>query len=179
MTRSFYENTLSVAFVTIDFVTIKKGFDVTTFQLASFLPFRLVRAAEAVSLQFASIYKKKYDLSRSEWRVLANLAEAGRATATDIATLSAMHKTKVSRAVFELEKRKWLARHTDMNDRRVEWLELTKTGFSKFSSLAVLAEQFEATLRDNIGNEPTRQLLVALDQLEKTILPQTRRKKLS
>lgn len=135
-------------------------------KLEEFLPFRLVRAADAVSLDFAHIYKQKHGLSRPEWRVLANLAELRRATATEIGLRSAMHKTKVSRAVFELERRKWLNRRTDGSDRRVEWLELTKLGEAQFAGLAALARDFEKRLLAALGAEATRALLLTLRKLE-------------
>ena len=137
-----------------------------TLKLEEFLPFRLVRAAEAVSIEFSQIYKQKYDLSRPEWRVLANLAQLGKATATEIGIRSAMHKTKVSRAVFELERRKWLARKLDQNDRRVEWLELTKLGQSKFESLSMLARDYELKLLEALGKDSAKQLIHSLDKLE-------------
>ncbi len=135
-------------------------------KLEEFLPFRLVRAADAVSLDFAHIYKQKHGLSRPEWRVLANLAELRRATATEIGLRSAMHKTKVSRAVFELERRKWLNRRTDGSDRRVEWLELTKLGEAQFAGLAALARDFEKRLLAALGAGATRALLLTLRKLE-------------
>jgi DNA-binding MarR family transcriptional regulator len=157
---------LSVAFVTIYYVTIKECSAVTALKLEEFLPFRLVRAADSVSLEFSQIYKQHYDLSRSEWRILANLAQHEKATATEIGHRSAMHKTKVSRAVFELEKRKWLIRKTDEQDRRVEWLALTKLGHSKFEGLSLLAREFEKKLLRDLGKENATQLINSLEKLE-------------
>jgi DNA-binding MarR family transcriptional regulator len=137
-----------------------------TLKLEEFLPFRLVRVAEAVSVEFSQIYKQKYDLSRTEWRVLANLAHLGKATATKIGFHSAMHKTKVSRAVFELEKRKWLARKIDQSDRRMEWLELTKLGLSRFENLSVLARDYETKLLNALGKDSANKLVHSLDKLE-------------
>ena len=143
-------------------------------RLEEFLPYRLVRAAEAVSLDFSKIYKEKHGLSRPEWRVLATLGQFGRATATDIGVHSAMHKTKVSRAVFELESRRWLARKADERDRRVEWLELTKMGRNVFETLASPAKDYEAKLFAMLGKESAKHLLMALGKLEKLNLPKSR-----
>ena len=140
---------------------------VPTLKLEEFLPYRLVRAAEAVSLDFSLIYKEKHGLSRPEWRVLATLAQFGRTTATDIGAHSAMHKTKVSRAVFELENRRWLSRKADEKDRRVEWLELTRTGRKVFATLAAPAKDYEQKLFAMLGKESAKHLLVALGKLEK------------
>jgi len=147
---------------------------ISTLKLEKFLPYRLVRAAEAVSLDFSRIYKEKHGLSRPEWRVLATLAQFGRATATDIGAHSAMHKTKVSRAVFELERRRWLAREADEKDRRVEWLELTQAGRNVFTTLAAPAKDYEQKLFAMLGKGSAKHLLAALGKLEKLDLPKSR-----
>ncbi len=96
--------------------------------LESFLPYRLNRLADAVSREFSKIYRERYGLTRPEWRTLATLGQFGIMTATQIGAHSAMHKTKVSRAVAELEKRRWLTRTPAPTDRRIEHLTLTKAG---------------------------------------------------
>ena len=73
--------------------------------LESFLPYRLNRLADAVSREFSRIYRDRYGLTRPEWRLLATLGQYGTMTATAVGAHSAMHKTKVSRAVAALEKR--------------------------------------------------------------------------
>jgi len=146
----------------------------TELKLESFLPYRLARAAETVSLDFSHIYREKHGLSRPEWRVLATLAQFGKATATDIGGHSSMHKTKVSRAVFVLQQRKWLARKTDERDRRIEWLELTQGGKKEFARLAILARDYETRLLAALGKERTSHLLAALEKLEHMQLPNTK-----
>ena len=135
-------------------------------RLETFLPYRLMVAAEKISLGFSKIYKEKYDLSRPEWRVLASLAQFNRATATEVGAHSSMHKTKVSRAVFVLEKRKWLVRKTDELDRRVEWLELTREGKTKFAALAKLAKAYELQVVTLLGREASAKLDEALARVE-------------
>lgn len=139
--------------------------------LSRFLPYRLHTAAEKVSLAFSRLYKDEYGLNRPEWRVLAILAQLPKSTATEIGALSSMHKTKVSRAVAALEKRKWLARAADEDDRRVEWLELTRTGRSRFAHLSGLAGDFEARLREALGAEAIAGLERALAVIETVSLP--------
>ncbi len=111
--------------------------------LESFLPYRLNRLADAVSREFQKIYKDRYGLTRPEWRALATLGQSGVMTATAIGEHSSMHKTKVSRAVAELERRKWLTRTVDGNDRRVELLSLTRAGEKIYRELVPLATAFE------------------------------------
>jgi DNA-binding MarR family transcriptional regulator len=112
--------------------------------LDDFLPYRLNRLADAVSREFAAIYKERYGLTRPEWRTLATLGQFGTATATAVGEHSAMHKTKVSRAVAELERRRWLTRQADAGDRRIEHLTLTTAGRKVYREMVPIARAFEA-----------------------------------
>lgn len=140
------------------------------FELNTFLPYRLNRAAEFVALRFAAQYKARYQLTRPEWRTLAALGSTGRAmTATEVGAHSAMHKTKVSRAVALLEKRRWLTRREDENDRRIEHLELTKTGIRAYGELTELAARYQAELDTLIGPAGMQALAVGLEAVERAI----------
>lgn len=138
----------------------------STLALEAFLPYRLNRLAEAVSRDFAAIYKERYGLTRPEWRLLATLGQYETMTATDIGRHSAMHKTKVSRAVTALEKRRWLIRRSDEVDRRTEHLSLTATGREAYGELVPLAKAFEERLFRSIGEDDKRKVLDALAVLE-------------
>ena len=126
--------------------------DETALALEAFLPYKLSRAAELVSLGFARIYRDHAGLTRPEWRTLATLGQYGSLTATAIGAHSSMHKTKVSRAVQSLEERNWLKRTTDENDRRVEHLALTREGARNYRTLAGLAHAFESGLKETLGD---------------------------
>ncbi|QRY67467.1 MarR family transcriptional regulator [Ensifer sp. PDNC004] len=140
------------------------------FELNTFLPYRLNRAAEFVALRFAAQYKARYQLTRPEWRTLAALGSTGRAmTATEVGAHSAMHKTKVSRAVALLEKRRWLTRREDENDRRIEHLELTKTGIRAYGELTELAARYQAELDMLIGAAGMQALSIGLEAVERAI----------
>ncbi|KQX57556.1 MULTISPECIES: MarR family winged helix-turn-helix transcriptional regulator [unclassified Ensifer] len=140
------------------------------FELNAFLPYRLNRAAEFVALRFAAQYKARYQLTRPEWRTLAALGSTNRPmTATEVGAHSAMHKTKVSRAVALLEKRRWLTRREDENDRRIEHLELTKTGIRAYGELTELAVRYQAELDTLIGPAGIQALAVGLEAVERAI----------
>ena len=131
--------------------------------LEEFLPFRLARAAEQVSRRFAALYRDRHGLTRPEWRTLANIGQHGRLTATQIGVHASMHKTKVSRAIASLEKRKWLERTTDERDRRIE---LTREGRKHYLDLAELARDYEARLRAELGLEGAEGLNRGLTAIE-------------
>ena len=123
------------------------------FDLHSFLPFLMHHASEKVSLGFRDIYRDRYRMTRSEWRVLATLGQYGALTATEIVTHTGLHKTKVSRAVFSIEKRRWLKRRQDEKDRRVQRLELTAQGISAFTSLCEAGVAYNRKVREFLGDD--------------------------
>ncbi len=135
--------------------------------LEKFLPYRLNRAAEKVSQRFAQEYKRRYGLTRPEWRTFATIGQFGVITAREICDHSPMHKTKVSRAVFSLEKRRWIKRTQDPKDRRLEHLELTNIGKTAYKDLADTAKTFEEKFTKSIGDADAQFLLKALDAIER------------
>lgn len=139
--------------------------------LEDFLPYRLNQAAEKVSRRFAAVYRSEYGLTRPEWRALATLGQMGVATATAIGRHSAMHKTKVSRAVSALEKRGWLTRRVDRADRRSEKLELTRRGRRQYEALVKLALAFERELEQQIGEAAKARLVDGLNAIERLPSP--------
>jgi DNA-binding MarR family transcriptional regulator len=133
--------------------------------LETFLPYRLNRIASAVSRDFKAVYGRHYDLTVPEWRVLATLGEFEEMGATAIGAHSAMHKTKVSRAVRALEKRRWLKRREVPQDRREEILSLTRLGQDAYTEIIPRALAFEQSLLAGLGPNAAA-LLEALERLE-------------
>lgn len=140
--------------------------DEIEFDLQKFLPYRLNQAAEAASIAFRDIYRKRHGMTRPEWRVLANLGQFGSMTATDICNRAKIHKTKVSRAVFSLERRRWLKRETDEQDRRVEHLSLTRDGKTAYAELGRVALEQDLKLSGRLTKQEQTVLLNMLDKLE-------------
>ena len=136
-------------------------------ELENFLPYRLYRLADLVSREFAAVYKDRLGLTRPAWRVLAGLGQHGTLTAKVLGEQSAMHKTKVSRAVAELERRHWLVRSPDSHDRRIEHLSLTKAGLKAYRGMVPLAKAFERRLSQAMGTARLAEFDYGLERLEK------------
>ncbi|KPA23297.1 transcriptional regulator SlyA [Shimia sp. SK013] len=135
------------------------------FDLLRFLPYLLNQAAEESSLTFQKIYKDRYGLLRTEWRVLFHLGMFGEMTATDIGTRGKIHKTKVSRAVYRLGQRRYLKRMPSETDRRVEWLVLTPAGEAVYRDLRDTAERYETALLEGFTADEVAQLKRVLRRL--------------
>lgn len=116
------------------------------FDLQNFLPYLLNQAAEESSLAFQQVYKGRYGMLRTEWRVLFHLGIYGQMTAKDIGARARIHKTKVSRAVRKLQERRFLTRTRDEQDRRVEHLNLTSAGQAAYRDLHSVANSYDQKL---------------------------------
>ncbi|MCE8520405.1 winged helix-turn-helix transcriptional regulator [Ruegeria pomeroyi] len=135
------------------------------FELRSFLPFLLNQAAEQSSLEFQQVYKNRYGMLRTEWRVLFHLGNSGEMTAKQIGDLALIHKTKVSRAVAKLAQRRYLTRTRDERDRRSERLALTPTGEAVYRELRGIAEQYDARMAAKFTKGEVALLRVMLRRL--------------
>lgn len=138
------------------------------FDLQQFLPYLLNQAAEQVSLGFQTLYKTRYGMLRTEWRVLFHLGRYGEMTAKALCDRGRLHKTKVSRAVAKLEARRFLQRRTVPQDRRAEVLALTAAGRAAYADLHAQAQVFDRQLTAGLSpaqDQALRQALVILAKL--------------
>ncbi len=138
-------------------------------KIDSFFPYRLARIADAFSLEIQRVYKNMYGINRPEWRVLASLADIGPTTATHICKHSTQHKTKVSRAVYALEQRRWLKRETLPEDRRNELLSLTKAGQAAYAELVGPILQAEDQILSRLSSQERETLDRAITALERAL----------
>ena len=139
------------------------------FDLENFLPFRLHQASEAVSQSFRAIYRKDYGMTRTEWRVFAQLGQYGAMTATEVGISANLHKTKVSRAVHALEKRRWLKRQQDQSDRRSHIVNLTDAGQRAFRELGQRGLIYNQRMSDHLGKARFDEVLRLTAELEKAV----------
>ncbi len=119
-------------------------------KLEEFLPYRLNVCASLVSAALSQIYADRYKIGIPEWRVLVTLGQYGMMTAKAVGVHSHMHKTKVSRAVALLERRKLVMRRTNRADLREAFLSLAPAGRDIYSELTPTAMDFSHQLMDTI-----------------------------
>ena len=120
-------------------------------KVETYLPYRLNVAATLASQAFARIYQERHGIGIPEWRVLALLGEHDTMTGKAIGAHAQLHKTKVSRAVAALERRKLLARRANRSDMREAFLSLTPAGRAIYEDLAPIAEAFARRLIEAVA----------------------------
>jgi DNA-binding MarR family transcriptional regulator len=75
----------------------------------------------------------------------------------------------VSRGLAELERRRWLTRTPDENDRRVEHLTLTKAGLAAYREMVPLAKAFERELLARLSEEERAAIAMGVAALEEAL----------
>ena len=137
--------------------------------LDRFLPYRLSVLSNRLSSAIAREYSQRFDLSVTEWRVMAILGRTPELSANQVAQRAAMDKVAVSRAVARLLASGRIERDLDEDDRRRSVLRLSEAGYAIYDEVVPLALDFE---RQVLGELPTQErallfrLLDRLDELE-------------
>ncbi len=125
----------------------------TTLELEKFLPYRLSVLSNTVSQAIAREYEDRFQLSITEWRVLAVLGRYEGVSAREVAERTAMDKVAVSRAVAELMKDGRVKRSTADHDKRQSVLSLSAKGRKVYDEVAPLALQHEQRLLAHLDAE--------------------------
>lgn len=120
-------------------------------RLEQFLPYRLNVVGFFASRALGRIFGAHFGIDIPQWRVIAQLGEFGTLTARDIGELAQMHKTKVSRAVTELESRGLISRSENRQDRRESFVSLTPPGLRIYRQIVPLALAFQARWTEGIA----------------------------
>jgi DNA-binding MarR family transcriptional regulator len=139
--------------------------DQAPLKLEQFLPYQLNVVANLVSQALSRVYARRYRIGVPEWRVLVTLGQFGVMTGKTIGTHTHMHKTKVSRAVALLEKRKLLVRRTNRADMRESFVSLTVPGRAIYEELAPHALDFARRLTDILSPSDREAFNRALRQI--------------
>ena len=120
-------------------------------RLEDFLPHKLNVLSSLVSQALSRVYGQRYGIGIPEWRVLVTLGQHGVMTGKAVGAHTHMHKTKVSRAVAQLEQRKFVTRRANRADLREAFLSLTSAGRAIYDEAAPIALDFTSRLSEVVA----------------------------
>ena len=136
-----------------------------TLELENFLPYRLSVLAQIVSESLHDLYAGPFDLTVTQWRVMAALGRFAPLTASDVGQRIVMDKVALSRAVAGLMKRGLVERATDREDRRRASLKLSARGRAMHGRIVPLALEYEERLYATLSAEERHQFDGLSDRL--------------
>jgi DNA-binding MarR family transcriptional regulator len=134
-------------------------------ELERFLPYRLSILSNTISQGIADDYQKRYDLSVTEWRVMAVLARFDGLSAREVAERTAMDKVAVSRALARLVEAGRVNRDTHDGDKRRSVLGLSEAGWKLHDEVAPMARAREREVLAKLDEEERVWLERILDKL--------------
>lgn len=135
-------------------------------QLENFLPYRLSILSNTISQTIADDYQRRYDISMTEWRVMAVLARFHGLSAREVAERTAMDKVAVSRALARLVEAGRVDRAIHDNDKRRSVLSLTEAGWTMHDEVAPMARAREREVLARLDAEEQMWLNRILDKLQ-------------
>ncbi len=135
-------------------------------QLENFLPYRLSILSNTISQTIADDYQRRYDISMTEWRVMAVLARFHGLSAREVAERTAMDKVAVSRALARLVEAGRVDRAVHDNDKRRSVLSLTEAGWTMHDEVAPMARAREREVLARLDAEEQVWLNRILDKLQ-------------
>ena len=141
--------------------------DHTPLELERFLPYRLSILSNRISQAIAREYQQRFNLSMTEWRVMAVLARfnGDGLSAREVAERTAMDKVAVSRALARLASSGRVSRATHDGDKRRSVLRLTAKGWKIHDTVAPLARKHEREMLGLLTADERRSLTQILDKL--------------
>ncbi|MEM0912943.1 MAG: MarR family transcriptional regulator [Pseudomonadota bacterium] len=135
-------------------------------QLENYLPYRLSILSNKISSIVADVYKVKFALSITEWRIMAVLGEYDGISADEVSIKTQIEKSLISRAVSKLLKRHLIERSISDEDKRRSELSLSEMGQDIYAEIVPLSLMFERKLLDYLSEEQQHQLDEIIDVLQ-------------
>jgi DNA-binding MarR family transcriptional regulator len=131
------------------------------------LSYRIHRLANALSRGAALRYRREFDVSLMEWRILALLGAFAPMTLKRLARESGLDKSQASRAVAGLVARGLVLRQPGEGDAREVALRLSPDGQRVQQGLMRAARERDAAFRAALTDADHAALDRALDRLER------------
>jgi len=111
--------------------------------LDAHLGYWLRRVSNHVSGAFARALQEE-QVSVAEWVAMRLIYGEAKRASGDLATITGMTRGAMSKVLEKLEDKGLVARATDPDDNRIQWLSLTRKGMHRVPKLAAIADRNDA-----------------------------------
>ncbi|MCF6304927.1 MAG: MarR family transcriptional regulator [Rhodobacteraceae bacterium] len=136
-------------------------------ELNDFFPYQVRIFYRSVSDSVAKIYAAKFDLTVSEWRIMAVLGPQDMFSASELVARSSLGKVNVSRAIKGLKAAGYVRRDIDSDDKRRAVVRLTAKGRQVLATLVPLVKAREAELFEGLEANEKQQLLGLMQKVKR------------
>jgi DNA-binding MarR family transcriptional regulator len=119
--------------------------------LDDYIPYLINRVGFALVANFTTDALSRHDLSIAMWRVLAALSSSGEQRQIDIADMTSIDVSTLSRLVSRLVRRSLVTRHRSKTNSREVVVQLTAKGRVLTEALIPVARKLETTAIAGVG----------------------------
>lgn len=134
--------------------------------VADLLSTRVLRLSNSLGLYSSRRYRREFDVTLPEWRVMSIVAAQDGTTARDVSRALATDKAWVGMTVKTLMERGFLTRSLDARDQRRALLSLTKAGREMHDAILGRARQRQRRLMSTLTPQMARALVECLERLQ-------------
>lgn len=128
--------------------------------------YRFAMLADASMRWLARMYVPQDGLSISGWKTLSVIGRYEPCNPVDVARRTTMNPDKVTRAVDQLVKAKWVARTVDPEDRRRLTLRLTPSGRALHDRIDAVRREKETRFLAVLTPEERKAFYAIMDKLD-------------
>ena len=114
-------------------------------ELDDYIPYLVNRVGAALAANFTANTLARHDLSLAMWRVLAALSANGEQRQVDIAAMTSIDVSTLSRLVTRLVRRSLVTRRRSKSNSREVVVQLSPKGRALVDTLIPVARRLEAT----------------------------------
>lgn len=137
-----------------------------------YLLYLMAAASERASAEFHA-QVRKMGLRVPEWRVLACLVDNDGMMVTELAEISLLEQSRMTRIIDQMDKRGLTQRAADPRDRRKVRVSLTEEGRVLARDLVAQAQAHEAALLADLADTDAARIKPVLQALLAKLLPPT------
>jgi DNA-binding MarR family transcriptional regulator len=119
--------------------------------LGNYLPYLVNRLGSALVASFAATALTQHDLNIDAWRVMAVLANRGAQRQIDLAALTSIEVSTLSRLVTRMVRKGLVTRQRSQNSNREVLVELSAKGRGLVTRIIPLTHRLEATAAAGIA----------------------------
>ena len=136
-------------------------------QLSRFLTYRVSRLHGKLNAQASRILRDSVGVTLNQWRMIAFIGGAGKITASELISYTAMDKGLVSRNLKSLIENGLVLSSPDDRDNRVHLLTLSPTGKNVFEAALPKMRRRQERLQENLSADDISTFRRVMDALEK------------
>lgn len=112
---------------------------------------------------------KEYNLSRLERRIILFIGRHPSIRQAELAEIMDVEPQSLTRVLESIEKKLWLTKNDDVNDKRAKCLNLTEEGRKKLEDVLKMSEKIRPKILENVSQEEKDSLVKALTKMKENL----------